>query len=245
MISYYSIIDSISNDDTLDTVILPLGSIEQHSHHLPVGTDYLIVSALAKAVAERIHAYLLPALPISTCYEHKGKKGSVWVSPKTFYGMLQDIIICLKDQGFHKVIVMIGHGGIFVAHPAVRELNATVDGLQVIILDSAASPHCVEILEGDPQNEIHAGEMETSMVLYLYEQTVDIEKMRQDDCIPSVPREYLNYSSLLKISDTGAWGLPSLASKEKGERLFKQTVDDYIAYIESAFKFAAPGTWGD
>ena len=243
MISYYSIIDDICNDDSLDTAILPLGSIEQHSHHLPVGTDYLVVSALAQAVAERIHAYLLPALPISTCYEHKGKKGSVWVSPKTFYSMLQDIILCLKDQGFSKVIVMIGHGGIFVAPPAIRELNATTDGLQVIILDSPAAPHCAALVEGDPQNELHAGEIETSMVLYLYEKTVDLEKMKQDDCIPNVPREYLNYASILKLSKTGAWGLPSLASREKGERLFRQTVDDYVAYIENAFRAATPDAW--
>ena len=157
--------------------------------------------------------------------------------------MLQDIILCLKGQGFRKVIVMIGHGGIFVAPPAIRELNAVTDGLQVIILDSPAAPHCAALVEGDPQNELHAGEIETSMVLYLYEKTVDLEKMKQDDCIPNVPREYLNYASILKLSKTGAWGLPSLASKEKGERLFRQTVDDYVAYIENAFRAATPDAW--
>ena len=49
-----------------DTAVIPLGSVEQHSSHLPVGTDCFQAEALAKNVAEALDAFLLPVLPIST-----------------------------------------------------------------------------------------------------------------------------------------------------------------------------------
>ena len=76
LISFWDTIDRIPEEPDLDTVILPIGSVEQHSHHLPVGMDLIIASAVAEAVARRIHRYLLSALPISTCYGHKGKKAA-------------------------------------------------------------------------------------------------------------------------------------------------------------------------
>lgn len=72
--------------------------------------------------------------------------------------MLQDIIVGLRSQEFHKVILIIRHGGVLIAGPAIRELNAIFEDLQVIKVDSANAPHCAEILEGDPKNDIHAGE---------------------------------------------------------------------------------------
>ena len=75
-----------------EIAIIPVGSLEQHGPHLPVMTDWAIATELGKRVAERMNAFLLPALPISTCREHMGKKGSVWMEPLTFYQMMTDII---------------------------------------------------------------------------------------------------------------------------------------------------------
>ena len=60
-----------------ELAILPVGSVEQHGPHLPVMTDWAIASELGRRVAEQMNAFLLPALPISTCREQMGKKGSV------------------------------------------------------------------------------------------------------------------------------------------------------------------------
>ena len=242
MISYFNTIDDII-DSSVETAILPIGSVEQHGSHLPTGTDYFIIDALSRAVAEHLHAYLLPPLPLSTCYEHKGKKGSVWMRPSTFHMMLQDIVLCLKQQGFKRVIVMLGHGGIFAAGPAIRELNATNSDLQVIKIEPPASPAMKAIEEGDPWNDLHAGEEETSVMLYLQEQTVKKDKMLENDFVPSVPREYMNYSSILKLSPTGVWGKPSCASKEKGEKLFALMVEHCLQYIEDAFQHTEVSEW--
>ena len=90
-----------------DLAILPVGSTEQHGPHLPMCTDYVVATEISKRIAEKTGAYLLPTLPISTCYEHKGKKGNCWMRPSTYYQMLQDIVLCLRSQGFKKVFLLV------------------------------------------------------------------------------------------------------------------------------------------
>ena len=224
----------------VDTVVIPLGSVEQHGSHLPIGTDCFTAQAVAEGVARHFNALLMPVLPITTCYEHKGTKGSFWMRPITFYQMLQDIILCMYHQGFKKVFLIPGHGGIFVADPAIRELNAMYDDLVVIkAIPSAPRPDFVE----NTQPELHAGELETSLILHLHEELVDKEKAKDNDCQPNVPREFLNYASLPKLSKTGVWGKPSLASKEKGEKVLQFRIDGCIKFIEEALKVATETAW--
>ena len=109
MISYWSTADEIA-ESKYETVILPVGSTEQHGPHLPVDADNIIVAALAEKLAEKINAVLLPTIPYSTCREHMGKKGSVYLNADTFYKMMWDICESLEYQGYTKIIILQGHG---------------------------------------------------------------------------------------------------------------------------------------
>jgi len=240
MISYRNTTNEIK-ESGIKTAIIPVGSVEQHASHLPVGTDYLIAEKISEAVAERINAFLLPALPFSTCYEHRGTMGSVCFKPDTFYKMLQDLVLCLKDQGFNRVVVLSCHGGTFIIKPCIRELNALYDDLVVVYPECPPSAERKELL--GPQAEIHAGESETSKMLYFYEDLVKKDLMMENDCVPDVPQSFLSYAPLPELSATGAWGKPSLATKEKGEKLFKIAVDEYVDYIEKAFAVAKKDAW--
>lgn len=236
MLWYESTADEIERGNN-GTAVLPIGSTEQHGPHLPMATDFIIAGSVAKKVAEKTGAYLLPALPISTCREHMGKKGSVWMNPDTFYNMVRDIVLCLKEQGFKKVVIILGHGGIFIANPVVRELNATNPDIKVIKIDFSQftqSPEMQGILEC--KNNLHACESETSLMLYLREELVRKEKIV--DSVPDVPRDYLNYGSIFQYSKCGVWGMPSLASKEKGERIFNVYVEKCINYINDVSKIS-------
>ncbi len=230
MLDYYSTADEIQ-DSGIDTALLPVGSVEQHGPHLPIATDLMIASAVGKKVSERLNVLLLPTLPVSTCREHMGKKGSVWINPDTFYYMIRDIVLSLKEQGFKRVILLIAHGGIFIANPAVRELNATNNDIKVIKVDLVGfmgSKEMAVIL--DCEDNLHAGELETSIILYLDKELV--KKKKNVDSIPGVPRDYLNYGSIFKYSENGVWGKPSLASCEKGEKIFGLLVDMSINYVK-------------
>ena len=238
MLSYNNTAKEIK-ESGVDTAILPFGSVEQHSSHLPIGTDVMLASAIAEGIAERIDALLLPTVPFSTCYEHKGTKGSVCMRPSTFYQMLQDIVLNLRDQGITKVLVVLGHGGIFVAAPAIRELNALYDDLQVILVQTGSTR---QFLESD-KLEIHAGESETSLMLYLHEKLVNKTLMMENDCVPEYPQNMLNHIPLTRMSKTGAWGMSSLATKEKGEKIFKCMIDNAVEYIEKALAVCPREKW--
>ena len=240
---YWNTADEIMEKDP-ELAIIPVGSIEQHGPHLPVMTDWAIATELGKRVAEKTGAFLLPALPISTCREHMGKKGAVWMEPTTFYQMMTDIIMSLKTQGFKKVAILQCHGGIFVMTPLVRDLNAKYNpDLMVAVIDSCVffqTLYQEGILETN--TELHAGESETSKILAVAPEMVHMD--RAVDFVPNVPRPYLNYGSIFRASPTGVWGEPSKASAEKGEKIFARSAEIAVeemnkifAYMESKEKY--------
>ena len=64
-------------ESDVDTAILPVGAIEQHGPHLPVSVDWKQADALGRGVAERLNAFLLPALPFGNSEAHAGFRGSI------------------------------------------------------------------------------------------------------------------------------------------------------------------------
>lgn len=208
-----------------DTAVLAFASIEQHGSHLPVSTDFLVTEAFSATIAEQLDAFLIPTMPISNCREHMGKKGSVWMNPDTLYHMVIDICHSLKEQGFKKVVIIQGHGGIFVLMPAVRQLNATLNpDLMVCCLqyyDYIDAYRKAGIIESDVC--IHADEIETSVMMYLHPGLVREDRIL--DYVPEVKRPYLNYGSIFCASSEGVWGRPSYASAKKGEKIFKMGIE--------------------
>ena len=220
-----------------EIAIIPVGSLEQHGPHLPVMTDWAIATELGKRVAEKMNAFLVPALPISTCREHMGKKGSVWMEPVTFYQMMTDIIMSLKLQGFKKVGILQCHGGIFVMTPLVRDLNAKNNPDLMVALayccDFSAQLYEEGILE--TTTELHAGEGETAQILAIAPETVHMD--RAVDVVPTVKRPYLSYGSIFRASPTGVWGEPSYATAEKGEKVLERTSELMVEELNKAFAY--------
>ena len=227
-----------------DIAIVPIGSLEQHSRHLPVNTDNIIAEAYAKALGRRLPTYVLPVLPISTCREHMGRKGSVWMRPETCYQMIQDICLSLKEQGFRKVVILKTHGGIFILPPAVRQLNALYNpDLLVCLVDYEVSSGAMKAAGVSQSPELHAGEGETSLLLHLRPDLVHMD--RAVDCLPDVPREYLNYASIFRFSPHGVWGTPSRATAETGARMVELFAAAAEAYVREVFALMEnKGTFG-
>lgn len=220
-----------------DLAIIPVGSIEQHGPHLPVITDWKIASAVGEGVAKITGGFLIPALPVSTCREHMGKMGSVWMNPDTFYHMMIDMVGSLKEQGFKRVCIIQCHGGIFIMTPVVRQLNATLNpGMKVARVDLAdACP--VLYREGvmETNTELHAGEFETSLMLHLDPETVRMDKAV--DYVPDVSRPYLNYGSIFRATPVGVWGEPTKSSAEKGKRILERTIRFVLDEMNAAFEY--------
>ena len=215
-----------------DTAVIPVGSLEQHGPHLPIMTDWTIATELGRRVAEKMNAFLLPAFPISTCREHMGKKGSVWMEATTFYQMMYDIVMSLKTQGFRRVAFVITHGGIFVMGPLVRDLNARFNPDLMVAFVTPDTSNLKGITE---TRGLHADESETSQILAIAPETVHMD--RAVDFDPEVPRPYLNYGSIFRASPTGVWGYPTKATAEKGELILQRSTENAVDELNRAFEF--------
>ncbi|MBS7611010.1 creatininase family protein [Candidatus Bathyarchaeota archaeon] len=208
--------------------ILPIGSLEQHGANLPLDTDTIIASEIAREAASRLNLFLLPTIPLSCSAEHRGAKGTVYLRPETLTSVLKDIINSLREEGFKYLVVFSWHGGNFVLKPAVRYLNLDYSDFKIVLVSEQTYG---DALRGifETANDLHAGEQETSLLLHI---KPDVVKGTAGSYEPSVEREMLDYLPMLKISPTGVWGDPSKADRVKGEKAFKAIVESIVKYVE-------------
>ncbi len=216
----------------VSTAVLPVGSIEQHSLHLPVGTDWILAEEVGRRVAAQLDAYALPALPFSTSVEHSHFCGTVWLRPSTFAQVVSDIALSLHSQGISRIAVITWHGGNWTLKPTVRELNLSNPGLHVIwAVPYDLAYREMKVIFPHYDEDIHAGDFETSCLLYLMKDVVGDNRV---DYVPPIGREFLDYVSFRKFSPNGVWGRPSLATAEKGEKALRLVVDATSRYIRES-----------
>jgi creatinine amidohydrolase len=215
--------------------VLPIGSIEQHSRHLPLGTDWIAATALAHRVGAELGALVLPALPVSMGRCHKPMAGTVWLRPMTLADAVTDLIRSLAAGGIRHVLIVNGHGGNFTLEVAARELNMGSPELTVLLPPMSLRSKGPQIFETAGM-EVHAGESETSVMMAIDASLVGDDRV---DYIPPVGREYLDYALVGDISPEGVWGKPSLATREKGERAFEGRVRGLCEYVRETFERVA------
>ena len=195
--------------------VLGVGAFEQHSYHLPLDTDFFFAGRIGCEVARAVDAFYLSPLPYSVSISHRGFAGTVYLRPETLMRVVRDIAESVGEWGIRYLAVLNFHGGNFVLNPTVHEWN--MDGRTPKIMD-------VEIYNGlsDMAPNLHACEVETSMMLYLAPERVRMD-LRQD-FVPSQGREDITHFGVKVLSPHGVWGYPTRATPEKGRRWFEEAV---------------------
>ncbi|WNQ12546.1 creatininase family protein [Paenibacillus aurantius] len=223
------------------TAVLPVGAIEQHGSHLPVGTDAIIAEEIASRLAERLDAYLLPCVSISSSIEHRESKGTVYLKADTLALVIRDIAESLRYTGFKRLVLFSGHGGNWILKPTIRQLNRDFrergEEMELILIPSTIALNRLHEIAKHVQGDLHAGEKETSLMLYLCPEHVK-------DIIPeeeptAVPQDFMDYFDVTEMTADGYWGFPQEATADKGRRLLDLTVDcavDFLDKIESERK---------
>jgi creatinine amidohydrolase len=213
--------------------VLPLGAVEQHGSHLPVGTDTLIAGELAARVAKQLDAFLLPTLPITSSIEHRETKGTVYIKAITLAAMIRDIAESLEYSGFTKLYLINGHGGNWIVKPTIRQLNRDLQSIDVVQVSTASARVGMRKVMDHLENDVHAGEAETSIMLHLHKEYVDPVLVKRNR--EFVPQDFLDYFDIADITDDGYWGYPESATAEKGERwleMLTAAAMDYIRRVE-------------
>ncbi len=219
-------------DANVDTAVVSFGAIEQHGYHLPLGVDWILADNYATAIAEKLNAYVLPAMPYGCSREHMGFPGTVTLRPFTLAAVLEDIVESLVQNGIHNIIVLNTHGGNWILKPILRELNYKHPDA-VIIWAKGSHPDDGDTIPVD----IHAGSSETSRMMAVRPDLVR-DNFGDNDNPGSVGQEFNDYIGFDKTTRNGVWGKPSEASISIGREISERELQDRIRYIQWALAHA-------
>lgn len=239
-------IDALDRERTV--LVLPMGSVEQHGRHAPVGTDTMLAEAVAVGAAARLRDSLpvavLPPPWYGYSLHHMAFTGSITLRSATLIAVVKDIVRSVLGHGFRRVLLLNGHGGnVSILDVIGSDLGnefhrrARIASATYFHLLAARAP---EFRESLPGGMGHACEFETSLLLHLAGDAV-----RQGEAVAFYPdpgspylttdlfgsgrvRTYLDFRDL---SETGTLGDPLLASAEKGRRIFDIAVEETAAFI--------------
>lgn len=231
-------------------VIVPLGSIEQHGHHLPLNTDSAIISALAGRLEEMMPetVLLLPTLWSGHSTHHLAFPGTVSLWQDQYRSTIVDLCRSLVHSGARRIFLFNGHGGNDLpVRYAMREIKSLFPGrpdLHIVFASywMIAAETLKSIRESGPGGMGHACEMETSLMLHLHPELVDMTLARRDGPRQDPPWRPVDMqcgapvyqvSEFHEISETGTVGHPDLATAEKGEKFFEGIVADCAAFVRA------------
>jgi creatinine amidohydrolase len=235
-------------------LIQPAGAIEQHGPHLPLIVDAAIgVAVIGKALSklsDRIPAYALPPLYYGKSNEHWHFPGTITLSAQTLLATLIEVAESLYRAGFRKLVLMNSHGGQpQVMEIAARDLHVKYEDFLVFPLFTWRVPNITgELLTAkEKQLGIHAGDAETSVMLSILPEQVKMEaavteypRGLPEDSLLSMEGKLPFAWTTRDLSQTGILGDPTVATKEKGDRILDSVSDGWVKVIKDVYAFRQP-----
>lgn len=228
-------------------VILPFGALEQHGPHLPLSTDSVIAEALAREVARRVGDLLVgPCLPIGSSSHHASFDGTVSLSGDTLVAYVRDAVASLLTQSFRFVFLISGHAGNMpFMSEAVSSLPNEARTRVAAFVDWAAQRKALHDWAGSElglrpeQVGSHAGHFETSIMLHLAPEWVDMQAAPAGFIGPvEEATSTLATAGMRALSSVGvvgdARGATGSAGKEYFEVLLNMLVDFIVGHRRRA-----------
>lgn len=226
--------------------VLPVGTVEQHGPHLPLVTDVLTASEMSRRAVEEIpgQAVLMPSVYYSFNQHHMDFPGTIAVAGETIINYVTDIGLSLAHHGFRKVLLVNGHGSnVPFLDIAARNITNRSESIAAMVSWWSLVPKdlLTELRESEfPGGMAHGCELETSVLLHLRGDLVQMDKAERD--ISYTPTEYIYWDLqapspvffqewFSRYSRTGTVGDPTKASAEKGRRFVEAVVARLRALI--------------
>jgi len=241
--------DHLFPDESNEKVLLiPIGHTEQHGYHLPLSTDTLIIQAITAGVVQTIpdQACSLPVMPYGVSTHRSEFAGTLNAGGRAFEDFWLAVVDSLVLRGFKRFYFLSGHGGncsfltTVIKYAGERYPNIFCATAYLYL----SSPQGIQILEQYRQSGVggmgHACELETSLMLYLHPELVQIEKAVDEIDFIATPSFYMDWvegGALIAnppwSDDTrsGSYGAGSLATREKGEVWFNAAVQEKVGHV--------------
>lgn len=214
-------------DRRADVAVLPIGSLEQHGSHLPLVTDTVIACTIAQEVAAAHPVQLLPPVTISCSQEHAAWPGTVSISARTLHLVVTDVFESLRRSGVPKLVLVNGHGGNYVLSNVVQEAGGDM-ALFPAARDWDEAREAAGV-ETPARSDMHAGEVETSILLHAHPDLVRPGYETGDHLADD--RRHLLTTGLPRYAESGVIGRPSLASARKGRDLLAGLVAAFGGHL--------------
>jgi len=237
--------------DEHDTVIVPVGSTEQHGPHAPLATDVLIPVEVARRIAPRIGAVVAPAVSYALSYPHLGFSGVVSIRVPTFMALIEDLCTALAAAGFRRIVFLNGHydNTYAIAYACANvadRLPAGTVAYPVNYWDGMTADEAAEFF--DQSNGLHANKGETAAVLAIDTGLVDMALANAEfPPFPEVanpPAVHTAFffsapGSVHRATISGTWGDARQATPEFGERYLQVVTDGTIRVINDVARTQA------
>lgn len=240
MILYDLTSPQVSELDRSTVVVVPFGSVEQHSLHLPLGTDSIIGEAVSRRLEQKLPAQvlLLPMMWLGCSRHHMDFAGSLTAEIETFIDVGEQLVSSMAEHGFRNFILLNSHGGnvnkvSLMAEKLRYKLGPSVKVVAVTYWHLISEE--IQTIRETPIGGMgHSGELETSVMLVARPELVRKDLIDPDG--PANPSKFegrdLFVSGKVAVARTfkemtrhGGVGDPRKASREKGERILAVIVE--------------------
>ncbi len=239
-------------------VVVPTGAIEHHGPHLPLLTDYLIADAVGAAAvnaaaAAGLDVWLAPTLAYTKSDEHSWAPGTVWLDWDTMYKTCLEIGRAVKLMGAGSVVFANGHGGnTALLGVVIREIRKQY-GLKTFAMPTLSMGATPAPPHGEGLDEhglgIHGGNAETSLVMHLRPDLVDLSLAERWVPPHLAELEYIRFNggpvAFGWLSDDfgtpGVVGDPTQATAEYGQVVWDASIAQSVAALQEIARFSHRG----
>src|SRR5262245_38567566 len=227
-------------------VIIPTASTEQHAPHGPLAPDVLVPHVIARRVAPRIGALVAPPISYALSYPHVGFTGLVHIRIPTFMALVADLCASFATAGFKRIIFLNGHydNTYAIAYgcaDAADRMAKDVKAFPVNYWDGFTAEQSAEF--SGLKNGLHANAAETSAVLAINPDLVDLERANAefppfpDYTVSTGPVHtaffFTSPGSVYWATKSGTWGDARKSTAEAGERYLEAGVRSTLAVLEN------------
>lgn len=213
----------------LKIAVLPIGSFEQHGDVLPLVTDTIVAEVIAERIAADYDLFLLPPVTLSCSHEHAAFAGTVSISSQTLSAIIADVRASLARSGVEKLVIVNGHGGNYVLSNVVQEAN--IGEVSVVLYPGRTEwqeARDAASLETSISEDMHAGELETSILLYVAPELVKSDRSDSDHL--ATVRPHLLLTGMQAYTSSGIIGRPSLGTAGKGAKILASLSESFASH---------------
>jgi creatinine amidohydrolase len=210
------------------TLVVPVGTTEQHGPHLPLGCDTIVVERLADDLSAAFAVLRAPTVEFGVHAVSRPLPGSAALRHRTLHRVMNELIESWEDgAGVREFVILTAQAseGHLEALSTIRTEKSTIQVVDIFGLDFGP-------LLDQPGGPIHGGELDTSLLLYLAPELVRMDLALDFALTPKMLARYRpGHIRRLPEGSPGSVGYPTLASAQKGEILYKFILDRISSYL--------------